>query len=50
MRELERYFEQLKSEFEEKTGKLWTPLRAWTNEDWDWTSDEAEDGYSTWAM
>jgi hypothetical protein len=50
MRELGRYFEELESEFEEKTGIVWTLLRAWANEDWDWTSDEAEDGDSIWAM
>jgi hypothetical protein len=33
MHELEHYFEQLKSEFEQKIGKIWTPLRAWTKEE-----------------
>jgi hypothetical protein len=36
MHELEDHFQNLRSEFEEKTGGLWTPLRGWAREDWDW--------------
>jgi hypothetical protein len=43
MHELEQYFEELKSEFEQKTGREWTPLRAWTKEELQWTSDEVEE-------
>jgi hypothetical protein len=34
--QLEEHFEGLKREFEVKRRRSWTPLRAWSTEDWDW--------------
>ncbi|KAH3950098.1 hypothetical protein HBI56_006260 [Parastagonospora nodorum] len=36
IRDLGVHFEALKSEFEETTGRAWTPLRAWEKEDGEW--------------
>jgi hypothetical protein len=36
IRELGVHFEALKCEFEETTGRAWTPLRAWEKEDGEW--------------
>jgi hypothetical protein len=38
-RELDEYFQGLKSEFEEKTGKAWIPLRGWAREEWEWGNE-----------
>jgi hypothetical protein len=40
--ELETHFQALKSEFEIKTGRAWTPLRAWENEAWEWNDGGVE--------
>ncbi|KAF1941556.1 hypothetical protein EJ02DRAFT_492216 [Clathrospora elynae] len=37
--ELEEHFRRLKREFEAKTGRSWTPLRPWANEEWEWNDD-----------
>jgi hypothetical protein len=34
--ELEEYFDGLKKEFEDKTGRMWVPLEPVKDEDWDW--------------
>ncbi|KAF2031230.1 hypothetical protein EK21DRAFT_111052 [Setomelanomma holmii] len=43
--QLENHFTQLKSAFEEKTGRAWIPLKPWRKEDceWDWGSDNGEE-------
>jgi len=43
-RELEEYWRGLKSEFEEKTGRSWVPLKAWEKEEWEWDGEEEEKG------
>jgi hypothetical protein len=46
--ELEAHFEGIKSEFEFKRGKIWSPLRAWPKEEWEWSDDgsaEEEDAF-----
>jgi hypothetical protein len=45
--ELKDHFRGLTRGFEEKTGRGWTPLRAWAKEEWEWESEsenEGEDG------
>ena len=42
--ELEDHFRGLTREFKEKTGKGWTPLRAWTKEEWEWESESEDEG------
>jgi hypothetical protein len=37
--ELDKHFLTLKDEFEAKTGRKWTPLRAFDDEDWQWVDD-----------
>lgn len=50
-RGLEEHFEVLKCEFEQKTGKAWIPLRAWPEQEWEWTSDEPEEDDSMyWSV
>jgi hypothetical protein len=39
-RELDDHFRDLKSEFEEKTGRSWAPLRPWAKEDCKWNGAE----------
>jgi hypothetical protein len=34
--ELEVCFLEMRSEFEERTGRGWVPLRAWPREEWEW--------------
>jgi hypothetical protein len=34
--ELSEHFERLKSEYEVKIGRCWTPLIPWSREKWDW--------------
>ena len=43
-RELEEYWRGLKSEFEEKTGRNWVPLKAWEKEEWEWDGEEEDKG------
>jgi hypothetical protein len=38
-RELAEHFQDLKGEFEGRTGRRWVPLRAWLGEKWEWDSD-----------
>jgi hypothetical protein len=45
--ELEAHFQDLKSEFEAKRGKGWTPLRPWASEEWEWSEDGSADGEGT---
>jgi hypothetical protein len=47
--QLEEHFEGLKREFEVKRGKSWTPLRPWVKEDWEWESDDDEEGVFNWC-
>jgi hypothetical protein len=45
---LEAHFGGLKSEFQVKRGKSWSPLRAWPKEEWEWSDDgsaEEEDAF-----
>jgi hypothetical protein len=44
IRELEEHFEGLKSEFETKTGRVWTPLRAWEDKEWNWEWEDEKAG------
>jgi hypothetical protein len=37
--ELDEHFKILKDEFEEKTGRRWTPLRSYEDEEWEWVDD-----------
>jgi hypothetical protein len=46
-RELDEYFQGLKSEFEAKTGKAWTPLRGWASKEWEW-ENEVDDEAVVW--
>jgi hypothetical protein len=51
--ELEEHFERLRSEYESKTGKRWTPLEPWDGEGWDWNYDgrtTAEVDESDWLV
>ncbi|KAI8937683.1 hypothetical protein NX059_005384 [Plenodomus lindquistii] len=41
--DLERHFQRLKGEFEEKTGREWVQLKAWKGEEWEWESEEEGD-------
>lgn len=38
--ELEVFSQDRKSEFEERTGRAWIPLRAWPREEWEWDLGE----------
>jgi hypothetical protein len=40
VRELEDHFQNLKSEFEEKTGRVWAPLQPWAKDAWGWDGGE----------
>jgi len=42
-KELEVHFQGMKSEFEEKTGRNWAPLKAWPKEQWEWDGEEMVD-------
>jgi hypothetical protein len=43
-RELAEYFQDLKREFQGRTGRRWVPLRAWPEEKWEWDSDDEGEG------
>ncbi|KAF2132415.1 hypothetical protein P153DRAFT_429555 [Dothidotthia symphoricarpi CBS 119687] len=52
--ELDDYWMGLQLEFEEKTGRVWVPLRGWGREEWVWGGDDDvevdgdEDGVFDW--
>jgi hypothetical protein len=49
--ELDEYFLGLKGEFEEKTGKVWVPLRAWAREEWKWENQvDDEIAVRSWGI
>jgi hypothetical protein len=47
---MEEHFDGMKRGFEEKTGRLWTPLRAWKKEEWGWERDGQEERDDGWDM
>jgi hypothetical protein len=49
--ELDEYFLGLKGEFEEKTGKVWVPLRGWAREEWEWENQvDDEVAVQSWGI
>jgi hypothetical protein len=48
--DLESHFQELRREFEEKTGRTWVPLMPMEDEEWDWFEDEMVDGVESYVV
>jgi hypothetical protein len=48
--ELESHFQELRKEFEGKTGRTWVPLMPTKDEEWDWYEDEMVDEVESYVV